>query len=108
MLAYWLIYVTRNVIGPFYTAWANQRLDSAVRATVFSMSSQVDAIGQIAGGPVVGLIGSQISTRAALLASSFILTPVLGLYARTTRRTDQESPPMGPITDKSFFGESHD
>lgn len=108
LLAYWLIDITREVIGPLYTAWANQRLDSSVRATVLSMSSQVDAIGQIAGGPVVGLIGSQISTRAALLASSFILTPVLGLYAQTTRRTDQESPAIEPITDKSDFGESHD
>jgi DHA3 family tetracycline resistance protein-like MFS transporter len=91
LLAYWLIYVTRNVIGPIYTAWANQRLDSGVRATVLSMSSQVDAIGQIVGGPVVGLIGSQISVRAALLTSSFILTPVLALYAHTTRHSGQAS-----------------
>ena len=91
LLAYWLVYVTRNVIGPLYTAWANQRLDSTVRATVLSMSSQVDAIGQIAGGPVVGLIGSQISTRAALLTSSIILTPVLALYAQTTRRAELKS-----------------
>lgn len=80
VLAYWLVYVTRNVIGPLYTAWVNQRLDSQVRATVISMSSQVDAIGQIAGGPVVGLIGSLVSVRAALLASGVILTPVLALY----------------------------
>jgi DHA3 family tetracycline resistance protein-like MFS transporter len=80
MLAYWLVYVTRNVIGPLYTAWVNQRLDSQVRATVISMSSQVDAFGQIAGGPVVGLIGNLVSVRAALLTSGVILTPVLALY----------------------------
>ena len=103
-LAYWLIYVTRNVIGPIYTAWANQRLDSAVRATVLSMSSQVDAIGQITGGPVVGLIGSQVSTRAALLASSFILTPVLALYAQTTRRglSDALHQPVETVQDQTI------
>jgi DHA3 family tetracycline resistance protein-like MFS transporter len=90
MLAYWLVYVTRNVIGPLYTAWVNQRLDSQVRATVISMSSQVDAIGQIAGGPAVGLIGNLVSVRAALLASGVILTPVLALYRVAIRRGESD------------------
>lgn len=84
VLAYWLVSIARNVIGPIYTAWVNQRLDSGVRATVLSMSSQVDAIGQIAGGPLVGWIGSALSVRSALVTSSLILTPILGLYARLT------------------------
>jgi DHA3 family tetracycline resistance protein-like MFS transporter len=82
MLAYWVIYVTRNLIGPLYTAWVNQRLESGVRATVISMSSQVDAIGQIAGGPVVGWIGSAFSVQAALTVSALLLTPILPLYRR--------------------------
>ena len=86
VFAYLLVYVTRNVIGPLYTAWVNQRLDLQVRATVLSMSSQVDAIGQIAGGPAVGLIGNLISVRAALLASGAILTPVLALYRFAIRQ----------------------
>ncbi len=91
VLAYWLVYVTRNVIGPLYTAWVNQRLDSQVRATVISMSSQVDAIGQIAGGPAVGLIGNLVSVRAALLTSGVILTPVLALYRIAIRRGESDS-----------------
>ncbi|MEW5872180.1 MAG: MFS transporter [Chloroflexota bacterium] len=86
VLAYWLVDISRNVIGPIYTAWVNQRLDSGVRATVLSMSSQVDAIGQIAGGPLVGWIGSALSVRAALVTSSLILAPILGLYGRLSRR----------------------
>lgn len=85
VIAYWLISITRNLIGPVYTAWVNQRLDPGVRATVLSISSQVDAIGQIAGGPVLGLIGSAISVRAALVASSIILSPILILYRRAIR-----------------------
>jgi DHA3 family tetracycline resistance protein-like MFS transporter len=92
-LAYWLVYVTRNMIGPLYTAWVNQRLDSQVRATVISMSSQVDAIGQITGGPVVGLIGSMVSVRAALLASGAILTPVLALYQFAIHRGESDGEP---------------
>jgi DHA3 family tetracycline resistance protein-like MFS transporter len=93
MLAYWLVYVTRNVIAPLYTAWINQRLDSQVRATVISMSSQVDAVGQIAGGPVVGLIGNLVSVRAALLTSGVILTPVLALYRLAIRKGEPGDEP---------------
>ncbi len=87
MLAYWVIYVNRNLIGPLYTTWVNQRLESSVRATVISMSSQVDAIGQIAGGPVVGWIGSAFSVQAALSASALLLTPILPLYRRAMRQS---------------------
>jgi DHA3 family tetracycline resistance protein-like MFS transporter len=83
--AIWLISMARNVIDPLYTAWVNQRLDSRVRATVLSMSGQVDAIGQVAGGPVVGVIGSQLSVQAALIASALTLSPVLLLYPRAIR-----------------------
>jgi DHA3 family tetracycline resistance protein-like MFS transporter len=85
LLAYWLVYVMRNVIAPIYEAWVNQGLDSQVRATVLSMSSQVDAIGQIAGGPVVGWIGNLFSVRAALLASSLVFSPALLLIRRVIR-----------------------
>ena len=91
LAALWLINLSRSVIGPLYTTWVNQRLDSSVRATVISMSSQVDAVGQIAGGPAVGLIGSAISVRAALAVSAALLTPVLGLLARAEKRGDGDS-----------------
>jgi DHA3 family tetracycline resistance protein-like MFS transporter len=100
VLAYLLIDITRDVISPLYTGWVNQRLDSRVRATVLSMSSQVDAIGQIAGGPLVGLIGNAFSVRAALLASSFILSPVMALYRAAIRRGAVEAPPEDLLVDQ--------
>lgn len=86
VVARWIVSVMRSLIDPIQTTWVNRYLDSSVRATVISMNSQVDAIGQIAGGPPVGLIGSAFGLRAALLASGLILTPVLPLYARILRR----------------------
>jgi len=89
LLAYWLVMATRSMIGPIYTAWVNQRLDSAVRATVISMSGQVDAIGQILGGPVIGLIGNLFSVVAAITVSGLLLIPVLGLCGRALRRGEE-------------------
>ena len=45
------------------------------------MVSQADALGQVAGGPVVGFVGLR-SLRAALVFAGLILTPALGLYSR--------------------------
>jgi DHA3 family tetracycline resistance protein-like MFS transporter len=85
----WAVGVARSVSGPIYQAWVNRRLDSRVRATVLSMSGQVDAIGQISGGPVLGMIGTRVSVRAAITTSSFILTPVLALFAYSLRKGDR-------------------
>lgn len=83
---YWLVMALREVTQPVYTAWVNQRLDSQVRATVLSMSSQMDAFGQIAGGPLIGLVARQVSLRAGLFGSALLLSPVLLLFARLKLR----------------------
>jgi len=60
------------------------------------MSSQVDAIGQIAGGPAVGAIGNMFSIRAALLTSGLMLSPALWLFARVFRREGVQAHPLSP------------
>ena len=92
---YLLISVLRMLTAPMYTAWVNQNLDSETRATVLSISGQVDAIGQIAGGPGVGLIAKLVSVAAAISTSGLLLTPALWLIGRANKqskalRVDQE------------------
>lgn len=72
-----IIGVSREVIYPIYTTWVNHRLPSNVRATVLSFSSQVDAIGQTVGGPIVGVVAKQVSIMAGLLTSGTMLAPIL-------------------------------
>jgi predicted MFS family arabinose efflux permease len=86
----WAITISRTLIEPIQTTWINQHVPSNVRATVISMSGQVDALGQIVGGPPVGLIGERLGIRAALLASAVILSPALALYARILRRRRED------------------
>jgi DHA3 family tetracycline resistance protein-like MFS transporter len=95
-LARLVISILRNMIEPLQTTWINQHVDSSVRATVISMSGQVDALGQIAGGPVAGWIGNS-SIRAALATSGLILSPVLLLYSRALRR--RELPDVVPLAE---------
>ncbi len=83
VIAFWGWSILRQTCGPLHTTWVNQRLDPQVRATVNSMTAQVDALGQIIGGPIVGAIGTAISLRAALLSAATIFSPALGLFAKT-------------------------
>ncbi len=78
--------LVRTIRQPIYTSWLNQRLDSNVRATINSLASQVDALGQIIGGPFIGLIATIGSLRGALVATALVLLPTLIFYSALTRR----------------------
>ncbi len=82
---YLVINIFRAVSTPLYSGWVNQKLDSNVRATVHSMAGQVDAIGQIGGGPSVGLVAKLFSVVAAIITSGFLLLPAMFLVGRANR-----------------------
>lgn len=86
VIAILLFKVFRALNEPVYTTWLTQNIDAKVRATVISMRGQVDAFGQIVGGPPVGYIGNIFSIRTALLVSGAVLSPVLLLYAYAARK----------------------
>jgi DHA3 family tetracycline resistance protein-like MFS transporter len=85
-LSYLVTRIVRRVALPIGAAWINLGLTSDVRATVHSMNAQADALGQIAGGPLLGWLAVAAgSTRPAMLAVAVILAPSLYLYLRTIR-----------------------
>jgi hypothetical protein len=54
------------------------------------MSGQVDAIGQIASGPIAGLV-SLYSVQAAIAFAGILITPALPLIARANRLHAEEN-----------------
>jgi len=88
---YIVIAALRDVHIPLHTTWINQKLDSNVRATVHSMFGQVDAIGQMLGGPVVAVIAAVGSAVASLVTSSLLLTPALFFTARANSHSANET-----------------
>lgn len=85
LLAFFAFNAARGLAAPIYSTWSNMHIDSQVRATVLSMQSQTDAIGQIAGGPPLGALG-QRSLPLAFVASAAVLSPALWLLRRALRR----------------------
>jgi MFS family permease len=82
-----LIGVIEAISSPLYDTWLNMNIPSNVRATVLSMLSQSNALGQTAGGPAVGWVGSRISVRASLIVAAVLLSPILYVYGKAVRRS---------------------
>jgi MFS transporter, DHA3 family, tetracycline resistance protein len=86
VLLFWIVGGLRSVRGPIFTAWINQGLDPATRATVNSMGGQADAVGQALAGPVVGGVGRAVSVPWAISLAGLLRLPILILYLRAIRR----------------------
>jgi DHA3 family tetracycline resistance protein-like MFS transporter len=99
--AFWLALVAmlvtntiRSLVGPLFSSWLNQSItDSSVRATVLSIASQADAVGQWTGGPAIGAVGNAFGIRAALAVGASLLSPAVILYSRALRRGKDEPLP---------------
>ena len=78
---YWASYLLRRVNAPLFAAWLNGYLKPQTRATVFSLNSQTDALGQIAGGPLLGLLAN-VSLRGAFGAAGLLLLPAVLIYVQ--------------------------
>lgn len=77
VLLYWMIAALRNVHYPLMSVMTNERLPSKGRATILSMFGQVDAFGQVAGGPLIGLLALYTSIQGGLVAAALLLLPML-------------------------------
>ena len=88
--AFWFATLTRKLFYPLYLTWVNRGLDPNVRTTVISISNQANSLGELAGGPVVGAVGTLASIRAALATAALVLSPALFLYGRAIRHDGVE------------------
>jgi DHA3 family tetracycline resistance protein-like MFS transporter len=77
--ARWAADGLQSLNRPLLDAWIARTSPSEVRATVFSVMSQGDALGQVLGGPAIGAVGTWLSLRAAIIASAALVCPALAL-----------------------------
>jgi len=85
IVALWGINLCRSTIEPLENAWVVRNTRSAERATVISLWGQANSIGQAAGGPVLGWIGTAARIPVALSVSSAVLLPAQWLLALARR-----------------------
>ena len=92
MAGLWVREAAAVVAGPVEAAWVNRHVDAASRATVLSVSSQLNAVGEIAGGPPLGLLARARSIPVALVGAAVLLSPAVVLYARLRPERDDTAP----------------
>jgi len=85
------VFFARNMAGPLFDTWLNAQItDSSVRATVISLTGQSNAIGQAAGGPVLGVVGNVWGIRVALAGGAVAIAPALALFGRAIAHHGRE------------------
>lgn len=87
---FWLVGALRSVYDPLMTAWLNRLLPESSRATLFSLFGQADAVGQVAGGPVLGFVARAFGISWALAAAAVALLPALPLFHRMSRTAERD------------------
>jgi MFS transporter, DHA3 family, tetracycline resistance protein len=85
MGAFFLFTTAWGPRAPLQRVWMNRYLEAGIRATLFSLQGQVNALAQIVGGPVLGLIATGFGMRTAMMASAIVLVPTLVLYMLSLR-----------------------
>lgn len=88
---YLVVSVLRPVLYPLVSGWMVGRIEPAVRATALSALDMFDSAGQIVGGPIIGVIGTWASIRAALLAGAAALGPAAACIVAASRRIRQRT-----------------
>jgi DHA3 family tetracycline resistance protein-like MFS transporter len=85
------VFFARNMQRPLYDTWLSRQItDSSVRATVFSLTGQANAVGQAGGGPILGVFGNVWGIRTALTAGALSIAPALGFYGRAIAHEGRE------------------
>ena len=78
---FWLRGPLRQATDPLLSAWQNRFVPSRVRATVLSFGGQMDAVGQVLGGPLLGGLALGVSLRVGFVAAAIVLLPVVIAFA---------------------------
>ena len=80
LIAYLATNTFRIINKPIFSAWLNGHIDDNSRATVLSINGQMNSLGQILGGPIIGIIATNISVSIGIVCTSLLVAPVLVLY----------------------------
>lgn len=91
LMGYLLTNMFRTINGPIFSAWLNNHIDEKARATVISTNSQVNALGQIIGGPIIGIIATNISVSIGIACTALLVSPVIIIYLLTIFRDKRDS-----------------
>ena len=96
LVCVWIRGAAMAFSAPIESTWLNRNLDSSTRATVLSMNSQANAVGQVAGGPPLGALATRAGIPAALLVAAAVQLPSVVAFLRVRRIAGKPEPELDP------------
>ena len=93
------VQLLRDTAGPILGVWLVAATASGTRATVFSIQAQADALGQIVGGPPVGVVAQRRSAGAGISAAGLFLLPAVALFGYATRNSPARTVALDAVAD---------
>lgn len=97
VVLYLAVLILRESVEPLVSVWLISATTSATRATVFSIQSQADALGQIMGGPPVGFVAQRRTLGAGISAAGLFILPAIALYTLAARRSPTAPMPQNDL-----------
>ncbi|MDO5533436.1 MAG: MFS transporter [Propionibacteriaceae bacterium] len=87
----WSRDAAQSISWPVARAWLNRTITNpGSRATTLSIMGQADAVGQVVGGPGLGVVASRAGVQTALLVAAAVQVPAAILFARLRPRRSGE------------------
>lgn len=91
LITFWIAGTLRDVNYPLMSVMTNERLEAKGRATALSMFGQLDAIGQIAGGPIIGLLALYTTIASGIASTVVFILPILFFLVLMQRKINNFS-----------------
>lgn len=85
LLGLWITRMFMTMFKPLMEAWTNQHIYSSARATILSVQGQINSLGEVIGGPIIGFVGTISTIRIALVVAALMLTPLISIFRHTSK-----------------------
>lgn len=86
LIAYLLINMLKSINKPIMNALIASHTKASFRATILSTNGQINSLGEILGGPIIGIIANRYSIGAGISSTVIFLIPILIILLIMNRR----------------------
>lgn len=91
-VSYLSIYMLRTINEPLNSALVSKVTDANIMSTVISTQGQINSIGQIIGGPIIGIIATRFSISYGILTTGIIILPSAFFYFMINKESFKKNP----------------
>lgn len=82
LAAYLALNMLKSINRPIMNALISSHIEGNVRATVLSTNGQINSLGEILGGPIIGLVANRFSIGIGIAATVIFLLPVIFIFLK--------------------------